>query len=237
MPTSRGDGRPALRRRRALVMPTRSSACTRPPRSTASRRPCWAPAGCSEAARRGLHERATVSVICAYYERVSRQALESGRVELFHQLRIHRRHAARIRPDGRAVEVPQRAGWWMRGTCRPTSRPNAGAVRGRGRSTGDPGQRPVRVDEGPSQYVVVGSGKTATDACIWLLGAGRRPELDLLGPAPRSLDVRPCRGAAGSRGLPRAWWRTRCRPPPRPPPGRPLPAARGRRDHARIDDR
>ena len=34
----------------------------------------------------------------------------------------------------------------------------------------------VRVEEAPSQYVVVGSGKTATDACIWLLARGVDPD-------------------------------------------------------------
>jgi hypothetical protein len=34
----------------------------------------------------------------------------------------------------------------------------------------------VRQDETPSQYVVVGSGKTATDACIWLLAQGTDPD-------------------------------------------------------------
>ena len=34
----------------------------------------------------------------------------------------------------------------------------------------------MSVDPTPSQYVVVGSGKTATDACIWLLGNGVDPD-------------------------------------------------------------
>ena len=34
----------------------------------------------------------------------------------------------------------------------------------------------VREESLPSQYVVVGSGKTATDACIWLLGSGVDPD-------------------------------------------------------------
>src|SRR5205085_9865633 len=33
----------------------------------------------------------------------------------------------------------------------------------------------ARLAEAPSQYVVVGSGKTATDACIWLLARGVDP--------------------------------------------------------------
>ena len=34
----------------------------------------------------------------------------------------------------------------------------------------------VHTGEAPSQYVVVGSGKTATDACIWLLARGVDPD-------------------------------------------------------------
>ena len=34
----------------------------------------------------------------------------------------------------------------------------------------------ARLEKAPSQYVVVGSGKTATDACIWLLAAGVDPD-------------------------------------------------------------
>jgi hypothetical protein len=34
----------------------------------------------------------------------------------------------------------------------------------------------ARLEEAPSQYVVVGSGKTATDACIWLLSRGVDPD-------------------------------------------------------------
>jgi hypothetical protein len=32
------------------------------------------------------------------------------------------------------------------------------------------------LQEAPSQFVVVGSGKTATDACIWLLALGVAPD-------------------------------------------------------------
>ena len=34
----------------------------------------------------------------------------------------------------------------------------------------------VSLNETPSQYVVVGSGKTATDAIVWLLGNGVDPD-------------------------------------------------------------
>jgi len=34
----------------------------------------------------------------------------------------------------------------------------------------------VRITEAPSEYVIVGSGKTATDACVWLLERGVDPD-------------------------------------------------------------
>ena len=34
----------------------------------------------------------------------------------------------------------------------------------------------ARLEEAPSQYVIVGAGKTATDACIWLLSRGVDPD-------------------------------------------------------------
>ena len=34
----------------------------------------------------------------------------------------------------------------------------------------------ARVEQAPSQYVIVGAGKTATDACIWLLAHGVDPD-------------------------------------------------------------
>jgi hypothetical protein len=34
----------------------------------------------------------------------------------------------------------------------------------------------ARLEDAPSQYVIVGSGKTATDACIWLLSRGVDPD-------------------------------------------------------------
>ena len=55
----------------------------------------------------------------------------------------------------------------------------------------------------PSQYVVVGSGKTATDAIVWLLGRGVDPDAIVLGAAARSVDAQPGADPAGTRGLPR----------------------------------
>ena len=59
----------------------------------------------------------------------------------------------------------------------------------------------VDLDEAPSQYVIAGSGKTATDACIWLLENGVDPDAIVLGPPPRPVDDQPRCGAARSGGV------------------------------------
>jgi hypothetical protein len=125
----------------------------------------------------GLHERATAPEICAYYDRVLERMLDSGKVELLSGCEYvgDRRIVSRV--SGRGLEVPER--------CRivdarylspdiPFDTPPPFEV-------GD-GARVIavndlpRLDEAPSQYVVVGAGKTATDACIWLLAHGVHPD-------------------------------------------------------------
>ena len=126
----------------------------------------------------GLHERATVSEILAYYERVLRDRLmESGRVQLFSNCKYvgHRQIISCI--SGERFEVPE--------SCR--------IVDARYLAPDIPADTPppFRVDDGihvipvndlavldqaASQYVIVGSGKTATDACVWLLGRGVNPD-------------------------------------------------------------
>ena len=113
--------------------------------------------------------------------------------------------------------------------------------RRRSRSTPAPSSRSAELEslvELPSQYVVVGSGKTATDACIWLLGNGVDPGRDLLGPSARPLDAQPCRGPAGPGRVHRHGRRHRrvccqCGLPRRPVP----PARGGRGDAARRPGR
>ena len=126
----------------------------------------------------GLHERATVSEILAYYERVLRDRLmESGRVQLFSNCEYvgHRQIISCV--SGERIEVPE--------SCR--------IVDARYLAPDIPADTPppFRVDDGihvipvndlavldqaASQYVIVGSGKTATDACVWLLGRGVNPD-------------------------------------------------------------
>jgi hypothetical protein len=119
----------------------------------------------------GLHERAAAPEVCAYYARVLRERmLASGKVTFYSNCdylgdgqlvsRISgKRHEVRGRPrivDARylAPEIPVT-------TPAPfgvADGVHVVAVNGL-----------VQLDRAPSQYVIVGSGKTATDACIWLL--------------------------------------------------------------------
>jgi hypothetical protein len=126
----------------------------------------------------GLHERATVAEICAYYGRVlSDRLLASGRVEFLSSSDYLGEGQVVSRISGRRFEVLQ--------SCR--------IVDARYLAPDIPSRTPppfrvvdgIRVipvndlpglQEAPSQYVVVGSGKTATDAVVWLLGLGVDPD-------------------------------------------------------------
>jgi hypothetical protein len=125
----------------------------------------------------GLQERATAPEICAYYDKVlSERMLESGKVEFFPNCDyVDRAIVSRI--SGQRYDVPQ--------TCRivdarylapdiPEETPPPFDVADGVRVI--PVNDLARLTEAPSQYVVVGSGKTASDACIWLLGRGVDPD-------------------------------------------------------------
>lgn len=132
----------------------------------------------SEGPEAGLFERADQSTITAYYDAVlADRMLGPGRVELYagHD-HLGGRTIASLE-TGERLEVAER--------CRvvdarylapeiPAEVPPRFVV--------DDGARVIPVndlvshEESPSQYVVVGSGKTATDAIVWLLGRGTDPD-------------------------------------------------------------
>ncbi|RYP85868.1 pyridine nucleotide-disulfide oxidoreductase [Nocardioides guangzhouensis] len=118
----------------------------------------------------GLHERADQPTICAYYEDLLARMLASGRVDFFPRCDYQGERRFASLDTGQEFEVPQH--------CRivdarylapdiPAETPPRFRV--------SDGARVIPVndlpacDEDPSTYVVVGSGKTATDACVWLL--------------------------------------------------------------------
>jgi len=125
----------------------------------------------------GLQERATQPEICAYYARMLADRMqESGKVEFYANCDYvgDRMFVSRI--SGERFEVPER--------CRvvdarylapdiPADTPPPFAVEG---ARVIPVNELARLAEPPRQYVIVGSGKTATDACIWLLARGVAPD-------------------------------------------------------------
>lgn len=125
----------------------------------------------------GLQERATQAEILTYYVRMLERMVEAGKVEFLPNCDyVGDRHIV-SRISGERLEVPER--------CRvvdarylspsiPAEAPAPFVVADD--ATVLPVNELARLEEAPSQYVVVGSGKTATDACIWLLSRGVDPD-------------------------------------------------------------
>jgi hypothetical protein len=128
-------------------------------------------------AEAGLQERASCSQIVDYYDRVLARMLESGKLEFFPNCEYLGDRTFVSLVSGRRYDVPD--------ACRivdarylapdiPEETPPPFDV-------GDgvpvvPVNDLARLTRAPTQFVVVGSGKTATDACIWLLGRGVDPD-------------------------------------------------------------
>jgi hypothetical protein len=125
----------------------------------------------------GLQERASQPEISVYYAGVLDRMIESGRVEFFPNSEYLGDRTVVSRISGERFAVPE--------TCRivdahylapsiPAETPAPFGVADDARVL--PVNDLARLDEPPSAYVVVGSGKTATDACIWLLSRGVDPD-------------------------------------------------------------
>lgn len=125
----------------------------------------------------GLQERATASEICAYYGKQAERMAISDHVELLLNSEYVGDRTVVSHISGERVTVPER--------CRvvnahylspaiPASTPPPFEA-GDGARILPVGEL-VRVQEPPSQYVVVGSGKTGTDAVVWLLARGVDPD-------------------------------------------------------------
>jgi hypothetical protein len=125
----------------------------------------------------GLHERAGAAEIRAYYERVlNERMLPSGRVE-FHPnceylgggsfvSRVSgRRYEAG--PDCRVVDARYLAPEIPATTTPPFGVDGVRAL---------PVNQLPELEATPREFVIVGAGKTATDACVWLLESGVDPD-------------------------------------------------------------
>ncbi|HEV3213553.1 MAG TPA: NAD(P)-binding protein [Acidimicrobiales bacterium] len=129
----------------------------------------------------GLQERARQSQIRAYYDDVlSRRFLGSGRVSFLGGCEYRAEgssHVVTSRVSGKTVELGVRRrvvdATYLSPTIPATTPPPFGVA---------DGVRVVAVNElaslaaPPERYVIVGSGKTATDGIVWLLANGVKPE-------------------------------------------------------------
>jgi len=120
----------------------------------------------------GLQVRADQPTICAYYDGVLERLHGTGRVGLFagcdyvgDRTFVERNSGQRheVPPDCRVVDARYLA------PDVPAETPPRFAVDGA--QVVPVNDLPLRAGSA-SQYVIVGSGKTATDACVWLLGRG-----------------------------------------------------------------
>lgn len=126
---------------------------------------------------RGLQERASQSQICDYYARVLERLIRSGKVEFFPNCNYLGDHAVVSCISGERFEVS----------------PGCRIVDARYLSPSIPAEMPppfdvadgarvipvndlARLEHAAGQFVIVGSGKTATDACVWLLSRGVDPD-------------------------------------------------------------
>ncbi len=124
----------------------------------------------------GLQERASQPEILAYYGRGLERLTETGRVEFFLNSE-YADGAVTSRVTGHRLEVSAGTrivdATYLSPTI-PAEMPLPFAVAD-GSKVATPNEL-AQLAEAPSEYVVVGSGKTATDAIVWLLGKGVDPD-------------------------------------------------------------
>jgi hypothetical protein len=129
----------------------------------------------------GYYPRATAGEICAYYQRVlDEQLLPSGRVRFFGMSdysadRNGHQFMSRLTGQTTTIQVRKRVvdARYLEPSIPATHIPPFGI---------EPGARLIPVNDlvglssPASGFTILGGGKTAIDACLWLLGAGVPPE-------------------------------------------------------------
>jgi hypothetical protein len=129
----------------------------------------------------GLQERARQSEILAYYDEILyRRFVGSGQVAFLGGSEYHRAGTShyvtsRISGDTARVDVRRRVvdATYLSPTIPSTLAPPFGAADD---VTVVPINELARLDAAPRSYVIVGSGKTATDGIVWLLVNGVSPD-------------------------------------------------------------
>ena len=126
----------------------------------------------------GLHERADQAKITSYYsDLLTHRMVASGRVEFFGGCDYVGERTFVSRVSGQAYDVPEDCrivnASYLSPDIPAEAAPRFGVTDG---ARVIPVNDLARLEEAPSRFVVVGSGKTATDACIWLLARGVDPD-------------------------------------------------------------
>ncbi|TFC87779.1 NAD(P)-binding protein [Cryobacterium sp. TMT4-31] len=125
----------------------------------------------------GLQERANQAEITAYYGQMLDRMLETGKVDFLPNSHFDGDHTVVSHIAGVQFEVPEscrivNAHYLAPSIPAETAPPFDVADAARVLPINDL----ARLEEAPSRYVVVGAGKTASDACIWLLARGVDPD-------------------------------------------------------------
>ncbi|MFZ2175043.1 MAG: hypothetical protein WAW17_13640, partial [Rhodococcus sp. (in: high G+C Gram-positive bacteria)] len=126
----------------------------------------------------GMYEQASAPEICAYYDRVMRRnLLPSGSVRYFPMCEYVGDHQLLSRTSGDRYDVEVRKALvdatYLEPAVPATFPPPFDV---------EPGVRCVPVNalahvaDPPGRYVIIGAGKTAMDACLWLLQIGVAPD-------------------------------------------------------------
>jgi hypothetical protein len=126
----------------------------------------------------GLHERATAPEICAYFGRVLRdRMIGSGKVAFYGSCEYLGGGEFVSRVSGKRYAVPESArvvdAHYLSPTIPAETPPPFGVGDG---AHVIPVNDLVKLAGSARQYVIAGSGKTATDACVWLLDNGVDPD-------------------------------------------------------------
>jgi hypothetical protein len=130
----------------------------------------------------GFYQRATAAEVCDYYQRVLEDLLASGQARFFGMSDWARegpgghRFVSRLTGEATTVRVRRRVvdARYLEASIPASHTPSFGA---------EPGVRLIPVNDlvklagQASGYTVIGGGKTAMDACLWLLENGVPPEV------------------------------------------------------------
>jgi hypothetical protein len=127
----------------------------------------------------GLHERAGGPAVCAYFEHVMEEKLVgSGRVQHFPSCEYLGDRRFRSLVTGEVEEVDASCkivdATYLEASIPANEAPPFKVTEG---ARCVPINDLVAIREPAAGYVIIGSGKTAMDACLWLLGNGTPPEL------------------------------------------------------------